>query len=169
MVLASVLVVVCMDVDTIILLLATLVGHSVVAYSTVYYIFKRKGQELAEYAKPEKLVPMLVGVMNYRKPKEDGQEDENPTFLEQFCGYLGTNLGRYISGMFGRATRDVNSAALEAAAAGNPMIQAVLNQPGARKLLKNPIIAQFLQPILEGAVNGALSGIPRPPPPGAKP
>jgi len=28
-----------------------------VAYTTVWYIFKKKSSELAEYAKPEKLVP----------------------------------------------------------------------------------------------------------------
>ena len=145
-----------MDMDTVLLLLLTLLGHSTVAYTTVWYIFKRKSAELAEFAKPEKLVPILIGVMNYRKPAEPGQEGESQTMLEALCGYLGASLGRYISGMFGRASRDVNNAALDAAAAGNPTIAAILNQPGAKKLLKNPRVASIVQPLIEAAVNGAM-------------
>ena len=144
-----------MDMDTVLLLLLTLLGHSTVAYGTVWYIFKRKSQELAEFAKPEKLVPILIGVMNYRKPPEPGQEGESQTMLEALCGYLGASLGRYISGMLGRASRDVNNAALDAAAAANPTIAAILSQPGAKKLLKNPIVASIVQPLIEAAVKGA--------------
>ena len=145
-----------MELDTVLLLVATLIGHSMVAYTTVWYIFKKKSSELAEYAKPEKLVPLLIGVMNYREPVKPGEPDDtpHPTMLEALCGYLGASLGRYISGMMGRTARDVNSAALQAIGEKVPIVKAMLGIPGMAKIMKNPMVQQFIGPAIEKALGG---------------
>lgn len=53
-----------MELDTVILLLATMIVHASVAYCTVVFIFKRKGNELKEATSPKRLIELAERVFN---------------------------------------------------------------------------------------------------------
>lgn len=59
-----------MDPDVALLLILTLIGHSTVAYTTVWYIFKKKGEELKKFGEPENLARVIGEVMGQKGMKD---------------------------------------------------------------------------------------------------
>ena len=139
-----------MDADTVLLLILTLIGHSTVAYGTVWYIFKRKGDELRNFGKPENLVRVIKSMLAVR------EAEDKPSFLEEIMSALGGYLGRYIAGMLGRTTRSANALGLDMLSEGSPIMAAILKVPGARKFMSNPLVQQYVMPAIEQAAAKAL-------------
>jgi len=131
-----------MENDVILLLILTLLGHSTVAYTTVWYIFKRKASELIEATKPERMVAMIKAMLQVR------EADDKPTFLEEILGVFGQYIGRYLSGMMGRTSRQGQNAAFDLAGLANPALGMILNQPGVKKFLNNPMVKPFADKLI---------------------
>jgi hypothetical protein len=131
-----------METDVVLLLILTLIGHSTVAYTTVWYIFKRKGNELKAATSPENMVRMIKQMLQTR------EQENGPTFLEEVMGALGQYLGRYLAGMMGRGTRSANAMVLDAAGDANPLIASLLKIPGARKIVGHPLFQEYVLPAI---------------------
>ena len=139
-----------MDTDTVLLLVLTLIGHSAVAYTTVWYIFRKKSDELRRFGAPENLVKVIKAMLQVR------ETEDKPSFLEEILGALGQYIGRYIAGMMGRTTRSANALGLEMLGENSPIMAAILKVPGARKFMSNPLVQQYVMPAIEQAAAKAL-------------
>ncbi len=76
-----------MESDVMLLLILTLIGHSTVAYTTVWYIFKKKGEELKNFGKPENLVRVITEVFESPISKDDKR-----TLFQFVCSKVGDHV-----------------------------------------------------------------------------
>ena len=155
-----------MDLDTVILLFATLVCHASIAYAAVYLTFRKYRAQFMDgfkaYMAPETMVPYLVALLKYRPAQKDG-EDTPATFIEEITTYMGTQLGRYIAGMLGRANRGVDNAVLDQIGEKVPIVGSLMKVPGFKKWLNHPLVGPLLGPILEKQAERLLGGGGAPP------
>ncbi len=76
-----------MDFDVALLLILTLIGHSTVAYTTVWYIFKKKGDELRNFGRPANLVKVIEKVFT-----EKLEEGSDKTLFTVICDKIGNHV-----------------------------------------------------------------------------
>ena len=141
-----------MDMEMVYVLLITVLVHASVAYTAVWLTFRKYRamftRSVNAFTTPENMVPYLVSLLKYRPATKDGEEPQ-ATFIEEITTYMGTQLGRYIAGMLGRANRGVDNAILDQIGEKVPLVGQLIKVPGFKKWMNHPLVGPLLGPILE--------------------